>query len=108
MTDDVPRPRPGRPYPLGATWDGGGVNFSLFSEHATAVALCLYDERDPGKEIRQIRIEQRTDQVWHVYVPGLRPGALYAYLWSDFITRIFQKRTCERAQGSLGKRRHIA
>jgi isoamylase len=79
MTDDLPRPRPGRPYPLGATWDGGGVNFSLFSEHATAVALCLYDERDPGKEIRQIRIEQRTDQVWHVYVPGLRPGALYAY-----------------------------
>jgi glycogen operon protein len=79
MSDDLPRPRPGRPYPLGATWDGEGVNFSLFSEHATAVALCLYDERDPGKEIRQIRIEQRTDQAWHVYVPGIRPGALYAY-----------------------------
>jgi glycogen operon protein len=79
MSDDLPPTRPGRPYPLGATWDGGGVNFSLFSEHATAVALCLYDERDPGKEIRQIRIEQRTDQVWHVYVPGVRPGARYAY-----------------------------
>jgi glycogen operon protein len=76
---DAPRTRPGRPYPLGATWDGGGVNFALFSEHATAVALCLFDEDDPGKEIRQIRIEQRTDQVWHVYVPGIRPGALYAY-----------------------------
>jgi isoamylase len=79
MSEDLPRTRPGRPYPLGATWDGGGVNFALFSEHATAVALCLYAERDPGKEIRQIRIEQRTDQVWHVYVPGIRPGTLYAF-----------------------------
>ncbi len=79
MSEDLPRTRPGRPYPLGATWDGGGVNFALFGEHATAVALCLYDERDPGKEIRQIRIEQRTDQVWHVYVPGIRPGTLYAF-----------------------------
>ena len=79
MSEDLPRTRPGRPYPLGATWDGGGVNFALFGEHATAVALCLYDERDPGKEIRQVRIEQRTDQVWHVYVPGIRPGALYAF-----------------------------
>jgi glycogen operon protein len=76
---DAPRTRPGRPYPLGATWDGAGVNFALFSEHATAVALCFFDDRDPGKEIRQIRIEQRTDQVWHVYVPGIRPGTLYAY-----------------------------
>jgi isoamylase len=79
VTDDAPRTRPGRPYPLGATWDGAGVNFALFSEHATAVALCLFDEDDPGKEVRQIRIEERTDQVWHVYVPGIRPGALYAY-----------------------------
>ena len=76
---DAPRTRPGRPYPLGATWDGGGVNFALFSEHATAVALCFFDERDPGKEVRQIRLEQRTDQVWHAYVPGIRPGALYAF-----------------------------
>jgi len=78
-TEPLPRTRPGRPYPLGATWDGEGVNFALFSEHATAVALCLFDERDPGKETRQIRIEQPTDQVWHVYVPEIRPGALYAY-----------------------------
>ncbi|HEV3351081.1 MAG TPA: glycogen debranching protein GlgX, partial [Methylomirabilota bacterium] len=77
--DRPPRTRPGRPYPLGATWDAGGVNFALFAEHATAVALCFYDERDPGKETRQIRIEQRTDQVWHVYVPGIRPGTLYAF-----------------------------
>jgi isoamylase len=79
MGEALPRTRPGRPYPLGAAWDGAGVNFALFSEHATAVALCLFDEGDPGKEIRQIRIEQRTDQVWHVYVPGVRPGTLYAY-----------------------------
>ena len=78
-TEPLSRTRPGRPYPLGATWDGGGVNFALFSEHATAVALCLFDQQDPGKEARQIRIEQRTDQVWHVYVPGVQPGALYAY-----------------------------
>jgi len=76
---EAPRTRPGRPYPLGATWDGAGVNFALFSEHATAVALCFFDERDPGKETRQVRIEQRTDQVWHAYLPGIRPGALYAY-----------------------------
>jgi isoamylase len=76
---DAPRTRPGRPYPLGATWDGTGVNFALFSEHATAVALCFFDEREPGKEIRQVRLEQRTDQVWHAYIPGIRPGALYAY-----------------------------
>jgi glycogen operon protein len=79
MIEDRPRTRPGRPYPLGATWDGAGVNFALFSEHATAVGLCLYDEHDPGKEVRQIRVEQRTDQVWHVYVPGVRPGTLYAF-----------------------------
>jgi glycogen operon protein len=79
MIEDRPRTRPGRPYPLGATWDGAGVNFALFSEHATAVALCLYDERDPGKEVRQVRVEQRTDQVWHVYLPGVRPGTLYAF-----------------------------
>ena len=76
---EAPRTRPGRPYPLGATWDGAGVNFALFSEHATAVALCFFDERDPGKEIRQVRLEQRTDQVWHAYIPGIRPGALYSY-----------------------------
>jgi glycogen operon protein len=78
MIEAGPRTRPGRPYPLGATWDGSGANFALFSEHATAVALCLYDEHDPGKEVRQIRVEQRTDQVWHVYVPGVQPGTLYA------------------------------
>lgn len=56
---------PGHPYPLGAGWDGEGVNFALFSEKATAVELCLFDQSDQMKESHRIRIEERTDQVWH-------------------------------------------
>ncbi|MDH4252506.1 MAG: glycogen debranching protein GlgX [Nitrospira sp.] len=70
---------PGKPYPLGATWDGEGVNFALFSEHATAVELCLFDGPDSDKESHHIRIEERTDQVWHTYIPGLWPGQHYGY-----------------------------
>lgn len=70
---------PGRPYPLGATWDGEGVNFALFSENATKVELCLFDERDPDHESHRIPIEERTDQVWHVYLPEVRPGQHYGY-----------------------------
>ena len=70
---------PGRPYPLGATWDGEGVNFALFSENATAVELCLFDGSDAPKESHRIRIEERTDQIWHLYVPGLWPGQHYGY-----------------------------
>ncbi len=73
------RTRPGRPYPLGATWDGAGVNFALFSEHATQVDLCLFDSGYPGRELSRIPIRERTDQVWHVYLPEARPGALYGY-----------------------------
>jgi len=71
--------RPGRPYPLGATWDGTGVNFALFSEHATAVDLCLFDAADPSREVRRIAVTERTDQIWHVYLPEARPGLLYGY-----------------------------
>ena len=71
--------RPGRPYPLGATWDGTGVNFALFSEHATAVDLCLFDAAEPAREARRIPVTERTDQIWHVYLPDARPGVLYAY-----------------------------
>ncbi len=60
---------PGYPYPLGATWDGQGVNFALFSENATAVELCLFDRSDSDKESHRIRVEERTDQVWHLYIP---------------------------------------
>ncbi len=70
---------PGKPYPLGATWDGEGVNFSIFSENATAVELCLFDGPKADKESQRIRVEERTDQVWHVYIPGLWPGQHYGY-----------------------------
>jgi isoamylase len=70
---------PGKPYPLGATWDGEGVNFAIFSEHATAVELCLFDSPDAIKESLRIRLEEQTDQVWHVYLPGLWPGHHYGY-----------------------------
>ena len=66
----------GRPYPLGATHDGKGVNFALFSEQAEAVELCLFDEK--GIETR-IRITEQTDYVWHIYVLGLKPGQRYGY-----------------------------
>jgi isoamylase len=71
--------RPGHPYPLGATWDGEGVNFALFSENATGVELCLFDRPDQEKETHRIRMEERTNQVWHVYLPEVRPGQLYGY-----------------------------
>jgi glycogen operon protein len=67
---------PGRPYPLGATWDGEGTNFSLFSEHASRVELCLFD--DDGNEER-LDLRERTALNWHGYVPGVGPGQRYAY-----------------------------
>ncbi|HET7428270.1 MAG TPA: glycogen debranching protein GlgX [Gaiellales bacterium] len=67
---------PGAPYPLGATWDGEGTNFSIFSEHATGVELCLFDEH--GLE-RRIELVERTDLIWHAYLPDVRPGQLYGY-----------------------------
>jgi isoamylase len=68
----------GAPFPLGATWDGRGVNFALFSAHAAAVDLCLF-EPTGRRETDRIRLPRRTDQVWHVYVEDLRPGQLYGY-----------------------------
>ena len=68
----------GLPYPLGANWDGKGVNFAIFSEHATAVDLCLF-EKNGEREISRIRLPQRTDNVWHVYVERLPLGQLYGY-----------------------------
>ena len=70
---------PGRPHPHGATWDGLGVNFAIFSEHATGVDLCLFDSRDSDKESRRIPLPERTDFIWHGYLPDLRPGQLYGY-----------------------------
>jgi isoamylase len=69
---------PGRSYPRGAHWDGQGVNFALFSEHATKVELCLFDEAG-RREIQRITLTERTDEVWHCYLPEARPGQLYGY-----------------------------
>ena len=70
---------PGRPYPLGATWDGSGVNFSLFSEHATKVELCLFASPESKRESRRIELPEQTDMAWHGYLPDVRPGQLYGY-----------------------------
>src|SRR5918999_4943627 len=70
---------PGRPYPQGATWDGSGVNFALFSEHATKVELCLFDSVDDKKESRRITLPEHTDLVWHGYFPDIEPAQLYGY-----------------------------
>jgi glycogen operon protein len=69
---------PGKPYPLGATWDGEGVNFALFSEHAEKVELCLFDNSG-RRELHCIQVNEQTDQVWHCYLPEARPGLLYGY-----------------------------
>ncbi len=69
---------PGRPYPLGAVWDGEGVNFALFSEHAHDVELCLFDPKG-RREVDRIRMRWQDDQVWHCYLPEARPGLLYGY-----------------------------
>ncbi len=70
---------PGHPYPLGATWDGAGVNFALFSEQGTKVELCLFDSAEATQEAQRINLTEHTDQVWHVYLPDILPGQLYGY-----------------------------
>jgi len=69
---------PGQPYPLGATWDGEGVNFALFSEHAEKIELCIFDPRG-RRETARIPVRWQTDLVWHCYLPEARPGLLYGY-----------------------------
>ncbi len=69
---------PGRSYPLGATWDGTGVNFALYSENASRVELCLYDSRSK-RESERIQVREQTAFVWHCYLPGMQPGQLYGY-----------------------------
>jgi isoamylase len=67
----------GAPWPLGATYDGRGVNFALFSAHATRVELCLFD--GGGAETARINLPEYTDEIWHGYVPDIGPGQLYGY-----------------------------
>ena len=69
---------PGHPYPLGPTWDGKGVNFSIYAAHATAVELCLFEENS-GQPKSIIKLFERTSQIWHIYIPGISPGQCYGY-----------------------------
>jgi isoamylase len=69
---------PGRPGPMGATWDGSGTNFTLFSAHAEKVEICLFDD-DGKREIERIRLPEYTHEIWHGYLPDVRPGQLYGY-----------------------------
>lgn len=69
---------PGQPHPLGATWDGSGTNFSLFSAYAEKVELCLFDG-EGKKEVARIALPEYTDEIWHSYLPDVRPGQLYGY-----------------------------
>jgi isoamylase len=70
---------PGSPYPQGATWDGQGVNFAIFSENATGVELCLFEGPEDAQESHRIELRERTDLIWHGYLPDARPGQLYGY-----------------------------
>ncbi|RXF67483.1 glycogen debranching protein GlgX [Arcticibacter tournemirensis] len=70
---------PGTPYPLGATWDGEGVNFALYAENAEGVDLCLFNTTEDPVENVKIRMRERSHHVWHVYVPEIKPGQLYGY-----------------------------
>ncbi len=70
---------PGKPYPLGATWDGAGVNFALASENATGVEVCLFGGEDGNQQLECIPVAEQTGFVWHVYLPGVRPGQRYGY-----------------------------
>ncbi len=74
-----PRVWPGKPNPLGATSDKSGVNFALFSEHATKVELCLFDSPSDRTETHTIVLKEQTDRVWHGFLPDVRPGQLYGY-----------------------------
>ena len=70
---------PGKPFPLGATWDGKGVNFAIYSENATRVDLCLFNDAAARGEAERIRLPEQTAFVWHGYLPGVTPGQLYGY-----------------------------
>src|SRR5215831_11940480 len=68
----------GTPHPLGATWDGRGTNFALFSSNARKVELCLFDSHG-RRELERIALPERTDDVWHGHLPDVSPGQLYGY-----------------------------
>jgi isoamylase len=79
MTEPRTTPiREGLPHPRGATWDGKGTNFALFSAHATKVEVCIFDENGE-QELERIELPEYTNQIWHGYLPEVRPGTLYGY-----------------------------
>ncbi|HRY25092.1 MAG TPA: glycogen debranching protein GlgX [Geminicoccaceae bacterium] len=78
MSENEYRVWPGLPYPLGATWDGSGTNFTLFSAHAEKVELCLFDD-DGKRELARVALPEFTHEIWHGYLPDVRPGQLYGY-----------------------------
>lgn len=69
----------GKPYPLGATWDGMGVNFAIFSASASGAELCLFGGAEDSDENVRIQLRERTNQVWHCFLPDVRPGQLYGW-----------------------------
>src|SRR5512140_3657331 len=73
------RYQPGTPFPQGAIWDGKGVNFGVCSEASESMDLCLFDRADQAQETERIRLLERTKGVWHIYIPGLKPGQVYGY-----------------------------
>jgi isoamylase len=70
---------PGDPYPLGSYWDGKGVNFALYSHNGEGVELCLFNKALGEKEVQRIKFTERTHDIWHAYIPGIKPGQLYGY-----------------------------
>src|SRR5690606_19589328 len=70
---------PGTSFPLGATWDGEGVNFALYAENATYVELCLFKHIDDELEYLKLPVTERDSFVWHIYLPDIKPGQLYGY-----------------------------
>jgi len=78
MTKQITAVWPGRPYPRGAFWDGEGVNFAIFSAHAEKVELCLFDAKGKS-EVQRVELKERSDLVWHCYLPEARPGLLYGF-----------------------------
>jgi isoamylase len=70
---------PGSPFPLGASWDGKGVNFALYAENATSVELCLFNSIEDDAETLKIKLPERSHQIWHIYLPDIKPGQLYGY-----------------------------
>jgi len=77
VKDTKIRLKEGGPHPRGAHWDGKGTNFAVFSAHATKVEVCIFD--DAGREMQRVTLPEYTNQIWHGYLPGVRPGTVYGY-----------------------------